>query len=121
MSEEIVIAVVGSRTFTDRHRLYVALDGLTQDYRKDNVLIISGGARGADSLAEDWANESGVEIQVFEAEWDLYGKRAGMIRNSKIIALADIVLAFWDGTSKGTLDSINKARSAGKRVLIEYF
>ncbi len=121
MSKEIVIAVVGSRTFTDRQRLYAVLDDLTINYDYDSVLLVSGGARGADSLAEDWANESGVEIKVFEAEWETYGKRAGMIRNSKIIALADVVVAFWDGSSKGILDSINKARKVGKKVLIEYF
>lgn len=108
------LAVVGSRTITD----YNFVKGLL-DKQKDNIsLIVSGGAKGVDTLAEQWANENGISIKVFSAEWDKYGKRAGFIRNNEIIKECDVCLAIWDGKSKGTQHSINLAKSMNKQVLV---
>jgi len=67
-----------------------------------DVTIVSGGARGADTLAENYAKMIGVNTIIFKADWKKYGRAAGMIRNKDIIAQADVVVAFWDGKSKGT-------------------
>lgn len=104
------LAVVGSRTF----RNYQFLCNILQWY--DIALIISGGAKGADSLAEKYALEHGIQTKIFPADWDRYGKRAGYLRNEKIVAACDEVVAFWDGTSAGTAHTIRIANEQGKPV-----
>ena len=83
--------------------------------------IISGGAKGADSLAARWAAENRVKLTEFLPDWDKYGKAAGPIRNEDIIKIADFVLAFWDGLSKGTANSLSIAKRLKKPTLIIYF
>lgn len=82
---------------------------------------MSGGAKGADSLAERFAKENNIETMIFPADWDKYGKNAGYIRNKDIISNSDIVIAFWDGKSKGTKISIDLAKQSSKILFIEIF
>ena len=120
------IAVVGSRTFNDYNYLHERLTGLLWDLVESQTgslppctfSIVSGGARGADSIAEQWAKAWGYEIIVFLADWDKYGKSAGYKRNQQIVDCADVVVAFWDGESKGTKHSIDLAVKQNKQVLI---
>ena len=106
------VAVIGSRTFTNYEKVKKVLDQL------EISLIVSGGAKGADSLAECYAVENSIETLIFEAEWDKYGRSAGYIRNVDIVNSSDIILAFWDGKSKGTLHSINFAKKKNKALRI---
>lgn len=106
------IAVVGSRTFTDYQLLATTL----KEY--DIKQLISGGAIGADKLAEQYAKEHNIPIVVYKPEWNKYGKIAGLLRNTDIIKDADIVIAFWNGISTGTKDSINKAKEMNKQLRI---
>ena len=78
--------------------------------------VISGGARGADGLAARFAATHVIPLVVIAADWKRYGRKAGPIRNTEIVARADAVAAFWDGKSPGTRDTITKARNAGLRV-----
>lgn len=110
-----VIGVVGSRTYED----YDLLKRVLRDFIP--CLIVSGGAKGADSLAEKFASESGIPITVYEAEWDTYGKSAGFRRNQLIVDDSDFIVAFWDGESKGTADTLNKAKKSKVPTLIIYF
>lgn len=80
--------------------------------------IISGGARGVDKLAADYAASQDIEFTEYPADWERYGKRAGFIRNYAMVGNADAVIAVWDGTSPGTKHSIDLARSCGKRVFV---
>lgn len=82
------------------------------------ITIISGGARGADTLAEQFAQEYSYVTKIFPANWDKYGKAAGPIRNKQIVDHCDILVAFWDGTSRGTKHSIDIAEKQGKPVII---
>ncbi len=102
------IAVVGSRTFDNYELLCLELDKL------EVTEIISGGAAGADSLGEKYAVECEIPIKIFKPDWNRYGKKAGMIRNSDIVDNCDILIAFWNGHSNGTKDSINKAKIVNK-------
>ncbi len=77
-----------------------------------------GGAKGADSLGEEYAKENNIPTKIFIPDWDKYGKSAGMIRNTDIVNESELIVAFWDGISSGTLDSINKAKKNNKKVLI---
>lgn len=80
--------------------------------------IISGGAKGVDTLAAQYAREHGIELVEYLPQYNLYGKGAPLKRNEQIVAASDKVLAFWDGASRGTLNSINHARRIGKQVQI---
>lgn len=82
------------------------------------VTIISGGARGVDTAAENAAKEFGMSLKVWKADWATYGKRAGMVRNREIVDDADCVVAFWDGFSKGTEHTIKEAKAKGKFTLV---
>lgn len=110
------IAIIGTRTATDYERLKNALDaaqilgGITE--------IISGGAAGADAMAERYAQENGIKMQVINADWKKYGKAAGPMRNTEIVEAAQEIYALWDGQSTGTADTIRKAQKAGKKVHI---
>lgn len=113
------VAIVGSRSFNDYALLCKEVESLVGVANITHM--VSGGAKGADKLGEVWAKEHNVPTIIHRAEWSLFGRRAGMMRNSKIIDDADVVIAFWDGVSKGTDDSIKKAKKAGKRVHVVYF
>jgi hypothetical protein len=83
--------------------------------------IISGGAKGADSLAARYAKTAGVKLTEFLPDWDKHGKAAGFIRNEDIIKSADQVLAIWDGLSRGTGNSLSIAKRLKKPTVIVYF
>jgi predicted Rossmann fold nucleotide-binding protein DprA/Smf involved in DNA uptake len=109
------IAVIGSRNFND----YELLKTVLKNYSP--TCIISGGAKGADSLAVQYAHENKIELTIFKPEWGKYGKGAGLKRNQLIINNCDMVIAFWDNISKGTKNSIDIARQINKPLLIVNF
>lgn len=108
----VALAVVGSRSFNN----YQFLSATLNQY--DISTIISGAARGADSLAAQYAKEHNIPLKEFPAEWDKHGKSAGYIRNQQIVAEADIIICFWDGVSKGTKLTIDIAKKSNKPVHI---
>lgn len=108
------IAVVGSRSFSDYELMKRELDKIPQK----GLTIVSGGAKGADSLAEKYASENNLKLVVHKPDWTTYGRGAGMIRNTTIVADSDMIVAFWDGVSKGTLNTIRTAQKASKPTAI---
>jgi hypothetical protein len=117
------VIVAGSRDFNDYELLKLKLDALLQNKidNQDSVQIVSGGARGADSLGEQYAKEKSLDLKIFPADWDSYGKSAGFKRNSEMAQYADALVAFWDGKSKGTEHMINLAKRNGLHVRIVNF
>ena len=107
------VGIVGSRGFTDYKKV---CDELVQIENID--VIVSGGARGADSLGDKWAKDNNIETLIFKPDWKKYGKRAGYIRNEDIIKNSDYVIAFWDGMSKGTKSSIDLCQRFGIKLKI---
>lgn len=112
------IAIVGSREFKDNS--FISQIMIKEFAGKCNEdMFISGGATGADSVSElciDDFNENfnaQIKKKIFKPDWDKYGKRAGAIRNQKIVDEADKVIAFWDGQSKGTKITIDMAKKKG--------
>ncbi len=103
------VAIVGSRKFKDYR---VMLNYLTK-VNLGITHIVSGGAKGADTLAERLAKEFAIPITIYHANWDKFGKRAGMIRNESIVNDCEAVVAFPGPESKGTRDTINKAGLKG--------
>lgn len=117
---DLVVAIVGSRSWQDKNAVYRYVDSLPEE-----TVVISGGAPGVDTLAAIATKQrirlgADLRFDVIPAMWDVYGKSAGMKRNGAIVALADRIVAFWDGQSRGTADTIAKARRAGKPVEIHY-
>ena len=115
--------VVGSRTFTDYSLMCEKLDKLLSRYNSlcVPICIVSGGARGADALAERYAKEHNYQLEVFHADWNKYGKSAGIRRNKQMAEVADALVAFWDGKSRGTKNMIEQMRRLKKPVKIVYY
>jgi hypothetical protein len=112
------IAIVGSRTYEDRNKLFKRCDEFVEEYGFEHVTVLYGMAKGADSLGRDWAKLRGHTIENFPALWHRYGRAAGPIRNEQMAKHTDYVLAFWNGRSSGTKDMINTSRALGKPVFI---
>lgn len=110
------VIIAGGREFNDYKALKVYCDGILQN--QSEVEIVSGGARGADALGEQYAKERGYPVKLFPADWDQYGKRAGFLRNEQMSEYADALIAFWDGASKGTGHMINLAKERGLKIRI---
>jgi hypothetical protein len=108
------LAIIGSRNFTN----YKLLQEILEQYKPKITLVVSGAAKGADSLGEKWALENNIQTLIFHADWNQYGKRAGFIRNEDIIKNCDYCVAFWDGESKGTKHSLSLCEKYTKPVKI---
>ncbi len=112
------LAIVGGRDFEHYGRLCAVV---CQYFHCGELTIISGGARGADALAKDFARDHKLSYVEYPADWNKHGKAAGFIRNQHIVDACDVVLAFWDGKSRGTKDTLNKAAKAKKSTFIIYY
>jgi len=119
------LAVVGSRTFNDMYLLAenvcIFISASEKPSGSNELEIISGGAKGADTLAKKCALINNLKYTEFLPDWNKFGKSAGFRRNQQIVDACDVVIAFWDGNSKGTQDTINKAKIAMKPTYIVYF
>lgn len=113
------LAIVGSRSFSDYDLLVETLKShyLTQSGWHFTE-IVSGGAKGADSLAAEFARVNGIKLTEFLPDWDKFGKSAGFKRNAQIVDYADEVLAFSVDNSKGTGHSIELAKRQEKPVKV---
>lgn len=127
--KELRVIIAGSRDFDDLPKLMnscnLILFNITAKHNNlDKIRIVSGAARGADRLGEQYAKVAGYEISRFPADWDGLGKRAGYVRNAEMAkyAIADenygVLIAFWDGKSKGTKHMIDLAEKNGLEVHI---
>ena len=127
--KELRIIIAGSRDFNDYELLKKsAIEIITKKTMlPDLTRIISGGARGADTLGERFANEMGLEISRFIPDWDGLGKRAGYVRNAEMAKFAveddnnGMLIAFWDGQSRGTKHMIDLAKRYGLEVHVVNF
>lgn len=105
-------AVIGSRTFFGYKLLKNVLD------KHFISQIVSGGAKGADSLAARYANEHNIPLLEFLPDYHKYGKKAPFVRNKQIVQSSDIIVAFWDGHSAGTKHSIEHGKKLNKKIII---
>ena len=114
------VIIAGSRGFADYAFLRQKMDYLLSE-TPGGITIVSGGARGADSMGERYAGERGYEVARYPAEWEKYGKSAGYRRNAVMAANADALVAFWDGKSPGTRHMINLAMEKGLKIRLVLF
>lgn len=104
------IAIIGSRG------LHVSD---LENYLPENVTeIVSGGAKGIDKDAEQYAQSNHIKLTVFLPEYNRYGRGAPIVRNKQIVDYADGVIAFWDGASRGTLSVIEYCKKQGKNITV---
>ena len=114
------VVVAGCRNYNNYTEAKEFIDMCLSRIRKENeIIIISGGAKGADTLGELYAQENGFRIERYIAQWEKYGKRAGPIRNEEMAKNADYVICLWDGKSRGTKSMIECAKKQGKPYKIK--
>lgn len=104
------VAIIGSRSLEIRN--------LGKYMPNDVTEIVSGGAKGIDKCAEDYAKTHGIKLTVFLPEYEKYGKAAPLKRNLQIIDYSDLVIAFWEGKSKGTKYVIDNCKKKNKPIQI---
>lgn len=122
--KEFRLIVAGSRVFSDEYLLNKKLKRLIyllEKFLQVKVIILHGGAYGADTLADLYALHNKIPVEPYLADWPLYGKSAGMRRNAVMAGKGDYLIAFWDGQSKGTSHMIECMRKLGKPVMIVRF
>ena len=104
--------IAGSRNLSDKKYVVSALNEYANAHGYP-CEVVSGGSRGADFLGEVWAEQNGIPVKRFPADWDKYGRSAGPIRNGQMAEYAKpngILLLFWDGKSPGSRSMLNEAR-----------
>ena len=108
------IAIIGSRGFNDEALFLQKVQGLESQISG----IISGGAKGADTLAANWAATNNIPLTVYLPDWKKYGRSAGIVRNKLIIDDCEYCLVFWDTQSYGTKFSIDYCYKQGKPIRV---
>jgi hypothetical protein len=106
------LGIVGSRHFPIRSVVQNFVRSLPPE-----TVIVSGGAAGVDSWAVETGNALGLNTIVFNADWRL-GRKAGPVRNTRIVRSIDELVAFWDGRSRGTLNAVVQAVNANVPVRV---
>ena len=115
------VIIAGGRDFNDYNMLKNTCDKLLCNKVKEGIEIVSGQAKGADSLGERYARERSYAVRLFPAEWDKYGKSAGYKRNAQMAEYADALIAFRNGQSRGTQHMINLAKEKNLLVKVIHY
>ena len=110
------VIIAGSRTFHDFMDVRDAVESVTWDIKE----VVSGAARGVDTMGEQYALEEILDIKRFPADWDKHGKLAGFIRNEQMAKYADGLIAIWDGKSPGTNHMIQTMLKNKKPVYVHF-
>ena len=111
--------IAGGSDFTDTYSAGVYLIKLVEEKKiPDTPTIISGGARGADKVGENLAKMFDLPLEIYPADWNTYGKSAGYRRNTQMADTADVLIAFWDGKSRGTSHMISTMQKQNKPVYV---
>ncbi len=116
------VVIAGCRNYTNYEEAKSFIDKCLLNIRKDNsIIILSGGASGADALGEKYAAENGFVVERYPAQWNKYGKSAGPRRNKQTAEACDFVICFWDGKSRGTKSMIEYTKLYNKPLRIKHF
>lgn len=108
------VIVAGSRTITDERLIFQLIRELPWRITE----IVSGGARGVDTIASSFASLNSVPFKLFKADWDKYGRSAGMIRNNEMANYADCAFVAIANNSSGSQHMIDCMRKLGKPVIV---
>ncbi len=95
------VIIAGCRDYNNYEEAKEYIDHCLSNIRKEHtIVIISGGASGADAIGEKYAKENGFEVERYPADWSKYGRGAGPKRNKQMAEVGDFVICFWDGKSR---------------------
>jgi len=112
----MILIVSGSRDHGDIENVRYCLDEKAGELPISRV--ISGDSGNVDLAAEQWAKDRGLRFTAYPADWESHGKAAGPIRNAHMAEAGDMLMAFWDGKSRGTRSMIREARDRGLPVSV---
>lgn len=112
------VIIAGCRDFADYELLKEKCNFYLQNKKPENIVIVSGHASGADALGERYAQERGLQLETYPADWKAHGRAAGPIRNAQIATVADALIALWDGKSHGIKNMIETARKHNLQVAV---
>lgn len=112
------LIVAGGRDFNDYELLEYNLTHILKNFSYDEITLICGEAKGADSLGKNFALKNGIKIESYFPDWNLHGKRAGTIRNKQMAENGTHLVAFWDGKSRGTNSMIELAEERKLEVIV---
>lgn len=114
------VIICGGRDFDNKELCFTKLDEILPQY--ENIEIVSGHAKGTDLFGEEYAQLHSLKKTIFPADWKRYGRTAGPIRNKAMLMYAmdafPVVIAFWNGSSKGTKNMIEQARKQNVKVYV---
>ena len=113
------ITIGGCRDFEDYELFKEFVAECIKKMGHEKITILSGHCSGADIMGEKYADEHGYEIEIHLAEWKKYGRAAGPLRNAEMVKESDVVIAFWDGKSKGTKSLVDCAKKSGKVLFVK--
>ena len=117
MKKDLQVIIAGSRSFDDYGLLQSKCDEILSSLEQEKTItIVSGTASGADRLGERYAEQHNYQIKRYPADWKRFSLSAGPIRNELMAYHAEMLIAFWDGKSRGTQNMIKTARKAGLSV-----
>ena len=120
-SKIIKIVIAGCRNYNNYEEAKTYINLCISNIRNGNkIIILSGGASGADKIGERYAKENGFEVELYPADWDKHGRSAGPIRNKLMAENCDCVICFWDGKSRGTKSMIEYAKILEKELRVKY-
>lgn len=118
----VKVIIAGGRDYENYNELECVVDHMLEKLMNTHdIVIISGGARGADAMAMRYANHRGFELVVMPADWDTHGKSAGYKRNVQMAEAATHLIAFWDSVSRGTKHMIDVAHSMKIKVHVSSY
>lgn len=118
----VKVIIAGGRDYENYNELECVTDHMLEKLMDTHdIVIISGGARGADAMAMRYANHRGFELVVMPADWNTHGKSAGYKRNAQMAEAATHLIAFWDGKSRGTANMIDIAHSMKIKVHVSSY
>lgn len=120
MKEEKRILIAGCRDFNNYKIAKRYINRCLSEIKKQyDLIIVSGGAKGADMLGERFANEKKLKIKRYLPDWQKYGKAAGPKRNKEMVAVSDYIICFWDKKSRGTASTIRYGRLLDKPIRVK--
>ncbi len=109
----VKVIIAGSRTITDQETVFKAVDKIVEEYHLSVGEVVSGKARGVDTLGEEWAETKGIPVRDFPADWENLGRRAGFVRNGKMAMYSNVLIALLpkDEDTPGTKNMIDQAKA----------
>lgn len=113
------LLVSGSRNIKDKEFVFACLNNISKEYKIE--CIIHGDAKGVDTITKKYAYKNYINQRIFAPKYNIYGKKAPIIRNSDMVSFCDKGVCIWDGKSRGTKDTIDKLKKQNKLLKIFYY